>query len=279
LDKRDLAAKLGYNVSSFSQIINGRVPISDKFIERFLNFATMIDEKWLLTGEGDMLTQSPASLVIHDATAEQYDHSGVPLQLVSTEVIEEIKEEIKKEEAIPVISPEVANKPNENVRLYIEENSGELEHINPSELLKGADAAERVLRSSMSPSFIPSDIVFLRFLHNKTKIVDGNIYYFDLKTRPTMIRKVKLEGDKLRLIDENPDFGDVITDFSDILNVADIVGMLRTTFSTQYSEIEAVRRKKDEQVDSLIQEVGKAGIRVDKMMEQMTELVKHTLSK
>lgn len=55
LDKRDLAQKLGYNVSSFSQIINGRVPVSDKFIERLLEFAPDINDQWLLLGEGDML--------------------------------------------------------------------------------------------------------------------------------------------------------------------------------------------------------------------------------
>lgn len=186
------------------------------------------------------------------------DAQSIGLTEVPVEIVEEIKAEVVAEAAIPLISPEAANKPNFDVRVYIEENGGELEHINPNELLKGADAAERVLRGAMQPTFIPSDVIFVRFLQNKTKITDGNIYYFDLKSRPTMIRKVKIEGDKLRLIAENPDFGDVITDFADILNVADIVGMFRTTFSTQYSDIEAVRRKKDEQIDNLIEQNGKA---------------------
>jgi hypothetical protein len=50
------------------------------------------------------------------------------------------------------------------------------------------------------------------------------------------------------------------------------------SFGDQYSEIEEVRRKKDAQVDSLITEVSKAGERVDKMMEQMTTLVKHAIA-
>lgn len=218
-----------------------------------------LNTDWLLTGEGEML-KVPAVVTVYNPTSEERNEvgEGVDMSVIPAEVVEEIKAEVVAEAAIPLISPEAANKPNFDVRVYIEENTGELEHINPTELLKGADAAERVLRGAMQPTFIPSDVIFVRFLQNKTKITDGNIYYFDLKSRPTMIRKVKIEGDKLRLIAENPDFGDVITDFADILNVADIVGMFRTTFSTQYSNIEAVRRKKDEQIDNLIEQNGKA---------------------
>lgn len=232
--------------------------------------------QWLKTGEGEMLNPQAATMTSADVVEPIPDQSeamarameqghhiiadaqSIGLTEVPAEIVEEIKAEVVAEAAIPVISPEAANKPNFDVRLYVSEKSGELEHINPNELLKGADAAERVLRGAMQPTFIPSDVIFVRFLQNKTKITDGNIYYFDLKSRPTMIRKVKIEGDKLRLIAENPDFGDVITDFADILNVADIVGMFRTTFSTQYSDIEAVRRRKDEQIDNLIEQNGKA---------------------
>ena len=73
-----------------------------------------------------------------------------------------------------------------------------------------------------------------------------------------MLRRVKIEGEKLRLIAENPNFGDIIITFSDIINVADIVGMFRSSFGNQYAEIEAVRRKKDSQIDKLIKQNGDA---------------------
>lgn len=54
-DKTDLARKLGYNNSSFSQIINGRVPASDRFLKRLCELCPDLNYSWLSTGEGTML--------------------------------------------------------------------------------------------------------------------------------------------------------------------------------------------------------------------------------
>ena len=57
LSQRDLAVKLGYNPSSFSQIIRGHVPVSDKFIRRLTNFDPRVNEEWVRTGEGIMVRE------------------------------------------------------------------------------------------------------------------------------------------------------------------------------------------------------------------------------
>lgn len=246
LNQSALGETLGLPQSEVSKLMNGRRDIKQEHIDLLTaHFGEECVKKYMVSDEIISIFQSPQ--------VKQIDASIVP-----AEIVEEIKAEVVAEASIPIISPDVANQPNYDVRKYLEDNASELETINPNELVKGATAAERVLRGAMQPTFIPGDVVFVRFLQNKTKITDGNIYYFDMESRPTMIRKVKIEGDKLRLIAENPDFGDVVTTFADILNVAEIVGMFRTTFTTQYSEIEAVRRKKDEQVDNLIKQNGEA---------------------
>lgn len=51
---RELAEILGYTKSSFSQIVNGRVPLSDKFVKKLCRFDENINEVWILTGEGEM---------------------------------------------------------------------------------------------------------------------------------------------------------------------------------------------------------------------------------
>lgn len=261
LDKQDLAQKLGYNVSSFSQIINGRVPLSNKFVEKLIEFAPNLNEHWLKTGEGEML-KVPATLTVFAPTDEERREigEGVDMKVVPAEVVEEIREEIKAEieeaESVLFVSSKVANDATINVRKYIEKRGDEMERIKPSDLVAEADIAERIRKGSMMPTFMPGDIVFVRFLDDKKIISDGHTYYFDLKDRPTIIRKVKFDGEKLRLIAENPTFGDIITSFADIDNVADIVGMFRSSFSNQYAEIEAVRRKKDEQIDNLLLQNG-----------------------
>lgn len=182
------------------------------------------------------------------------------------EIRKDIEEEILEVESFPILPEEVTTKPNLDIREYLEESGGELERINPSQMLQHADMAERILRTSMLPTFQPDDIVFVRFLQDKMKIVDGDTYYIDSKNRPTMIRQVKFESDnRLRLIAKNEQFGDIIMDRSDILNIAVIVGLLRMNFSDQYTELESLRRAKDAKIDEVNTQLTRV---IDMMGEQ-----------
>ena len=202
--------------------------------------------------------------------------------IVPAEVVEEIKEEVAQEvaaaESVPILSEDLSTATDIDIRTYIDENGDELERINPSQLLQQADLAERVMRTSMLPTFAPGDIIFIRFMKDKAKLIDGETYYFDLKSLPTMIRKVKIEGEKLRLIAQNPNFGDIITTRADIVSVARIVGLLRMTFTDFYSDIDEARKQKEAQisnmieshttqVDSLIKEISKIGERENRLID------------
>jgi phage repressor protein C with HTH and peptisase S24 domain len=198
--------------------------------------------------------------------------------IVPAEVVEEIKEEVAQAESVPILSEDLSTATDIDIRSYIDENGDELERINPSQLLQQADLAERVMRTSMLPTFAPGDIIFIRFMKDKTKLIDGETYYFDLKSLPTIIRKVKIEGDKLRLIAQNPNFGDIITTRADIVSVAKIVGLLRMTFTDFYSDIDEARKQKEAQisnmieshttqVDCLIKEISKFGERENRLID------------
>ena len=202
--------------------------------------------------------------------------------------------EVEIIEEFPIISEAATTDPNTNIVKYVEENGSELETINPNLLLTNAkvDVAERIKRTSMLPTFQPDDTVFIRFLKDKMKIVDGETYYLDCKNRPTMIRLVKFEGcDKLRLIAKNPQYGDIVIDRNDIINIGVVVALFRMTFGDQYSEIEAIRRekdadraKKDSQIDNFIDmqremvaEIREQGKRNDKERERVDKLIEKIL--
>lgn len=198
--------------------------------------------------------------------------------IVPAEVVEEIKEEVVQAESVPILSEDLSTATDIDIRSYIDENGDELERINPSQLLQQADLAERVMRTSMLPTFAPGDIIFIRFMKDKAKLIDGETYYFDLKSLPTMIRKVKIEGEKLRLIAQNPNFGDIVTTRADIVSVAKIVGLLRMTFTDFYSDIDEARKQKEAQisnmieshttqVDNLIKEISKFGERENRLID------------
>lgn len=53
-NERELSEKLGYTKSSFSQIVNGRVPLSAKFVKKLCSLDENINEVWVLNGEKQM---------------------------------------------------------------------------------------------------------------------------------------------------------------------------------------------------------------------------------
>lgn len=237
---------IGEPQSVVSHIIKGARRLRDDHMDKLIDkYGEEFIKHYIIPDE---VTQ-----IFNTAQARQIEATIIPAEVVE-EVRAEVKAEIEEAESVPIISSKVANDVSVNVRKFVEKRGDEMERIKPKDLIGEADVAERIRKGSMMPTFMPGDIVFVQFLDDKKVISDGHTYYFDLAGRPTIIRKVKFEGDKLRLIAENPEFGDIITTFDDIENVADIVGMFRSFFSNQYADIEAVRRRKDEQVDKLIEQ-------------------------
>jgi hypothetical protein len=179
-------------------------------------------------------------------------------------------------ESFPVLPEEVTTSPNTDILKYVEENGSELETINPSQLLNDAkvDVAERIKRTSMLPTFQPEDTVFIRFIKDKMKIVDGETYYLDCKNRPTMIRLVKFEPDgKLRLIAKNSQYGDIVIERTDIINIGVVVALFRMTFGDQYSELEALRREKEAERDRKDSQIDKMLEMMEKRDEQQSKLI------
>ena len=231
--------------------------IKKSFISRIENgFHKLPQEKLYKLLEND-LGWNVSALLTSNESEEVYSTSTSFESTIPAEVVEEIKEEVAQEvaqaESVPILSEDLTTATDINIRSYIEENGDELERINPSQMLQQADLAEKVMRASMLPTFAPGDIVFIRFMKDKAKLIDGDTYYFDLKSLPTMIRKVKFEDDnKLRLIAQNPAYADIVTDRANIVSVARIVGLLRLTFTDFYSDVEEARKRKDEQISDLI---------------------------
>lgn len=213
-----------------------------------------LNREWLLYGEGEMINDAST---ITSSVQEIIGDINIPTEVV--EVIEaEVVEKVKEEESVPIIPAEVANVATVDVRKYIEDNIDELKRFHFGKRAKVSSGVECVFDNSMAPTFIPSDQVFISFIDDISTIIDGDIHYIQLEHRPTMLRKVKIEGDKLRLIAENPNYGDIVVAHNNIVNIASVVCMVRTSFGNQNAEIESLRRKKDSQIDKLIKQNGDA---------------------
>lgn len=261
----------GIDQSQVSFMMNGRRRVLPEHIERLRSKYGDIVDKYItsddawLTRTATMAPYPTPQEVMKTQNNVVTDAESVDLSVLPVEVVEELKAEVKSEEAVPIISPQVAACDNCDIGEYLEEDN-ELEHFIPSDMTANVDGAEIVRKTSMLPTFAPNDVVFIKLIKDKTRITDGGTYYFKLRKRATMIRMVKINGKELRLIAQNPQFGDVITNFDEVINVASIEGLYRKNIVTQYGEIEALRRKKDAQTDELIKQNGDALRIVDRLV-------------
>jgi hypothetical protein len=71
-NEKALADLLGYKKSSFSQIMNGKVPLSDRFVKKLCSLDENINEVWIMTGEGDMFKNNPNSLQAVEISREAW---------------------------------------------------------------------------------------------------------------------------------------------------------------------------------------------------------------
>lgn len=271
LQQAALVEVLGIAQSQVSNMMNGIRKVRLEHIAKLRAEYGDIVDKYITSD--DALTPRTATMAPYPTPQEVMktqnnvvtDAESVDLSVLPVEVVEELKAEVKSEEAVPIISPQVAACDNCDIGEYLEEDN-ELEHFIPSDMTADVDGAEIVRKTSMLPTFAPNDVVFIKLIKDKTRITDGGTYYFKLRKRATMIRMAKINGKELRLIAQNPQFGDVITTFDEVINVASIEGLYRKNIANQYGEIEALRRKKDAQTDELIKQNGDALRIVDRLV-------------
>ncbi|MDA6072051.1 LexA family transcriptional regulator [Flavobacterium sp. AC] len=145
----DLAKKLGYSKSSFSQIINEKVPLSTKFIETLCNANENINKVWITDLKGTML-KSTSNLL-----SNREDKKLIPFyDGVVTAGMQEI-----------AIMDATQHQP--------------AEMIDAGDWFRDATAAMRVHGDSMYPEYKSGSIAALREVKNKRLVVYGQDYLIE----------------------------------------------------------------------------------------------------
>jgi len=87
--EKDLAEKLGYTKSSLSQILNGKVPLSDKFVDKLIALDKNVNKVWILSGEGKMFNNEQDEKLYQNSLPPEND------VIVSREAWEMIKMQVQ----------------------------------------------------------------------------------------------------------------------------------------------------------------------------------------
>lgn len=262
LSQRRLAEIMNTTQSEVSQIANGNRRMLRKHIDGLIeHFGEETISKYIVS-DGELLLQS--------------NNSAVEVESIDMDRGEYIT---KEDISIPVLPDEIISRRDLDIYKYVQNNGSELASIDPRSLVEGAEFAMEILKDSMSPDIAQGDIVFLKFLPKTAKLHSGSVYFIDTPAYAGVIRDVYIDGDMMTLRARNPKYGDIVLDLAtDQISAANIIGIFRKNFSSSYSQMEAVRQKKDEQIDQfltcnskLIEEIQRRGERVDRLIDKLME--------
>lgn len=224
-NQKDLGRKLGYSSeSAFSQVVNNKVQTPKELSTKLKFIIPELNIDWFETGEGEMLNPQPT------ATINAPNHGLIAVGNGNTNTLNTTTpapetEEIPEAE-VAVIPTELYKDPNTNLYQYTEVNDVETQPI--VHQFSPHDRFYRVINSSMSPKLLASDVVALQRVDINDSI-PGCVYMIDHRTKGSFLRKVTDQGDSLLLTSYNKeDYPDFIVFKKDVLNLARVVGLIRT---------------------------------------------------
>lgn len=262
LSQRQLAEIMNTSQSEVSQIANANRRMLRKHIDGLIEyFGEETISQYRISQERQVVSAKESAIEIVDVVAE------------------DTKSVAKDDNSIPVLSDEIISRRDLDICKYVQNNGSELASIDPRSLVEGAEFAMEILKDSMSPDIAQGDIVFLKFLPKTAKLHSGSVYFIDTPAYAGVIRDVYIDGKQMTLRARNPKYGDIVLDMDvDHFSAANIIGIFRKNFTSSYSQVEAVRIKKDEQIDQflasssrLIDEIQRRGERVDMLIDKLME--------
>jgi SOS-response transcriptional repressor LexA len=264
LSQRELAEIMNTSQSEVSQIANAKRRMLRKHIDGLIDY---FGEE---TISQYMVSEKSQDCCVNDSNAME-----------ATLATDDDVQFSKDDNNIPVLPGEIINRRNLDIYKYIQNNGSELISIDPRSLVEGAEFAMEILKDSMSPDIVQGDIVFLKFLPKTAKLHSGAMYFIDTPAYAGVIRDVYIDGDAMTLRARNPKYGDIVLDMEkDNITAANIIGIFRKNFTSSYSQMEAVRQKKDEQIDQflasnskLIEEIQRRGDHVDRLIDKIMDKV------
>lgn len=217
----DLASKLGYTKSSFSQIINEKVPLSDKFIEKLCATNKNINKVWIEKGTGTLFnkpneTETNAPMVVNEPSYEYSLMTDRPL----------------KEQSVPLYDLEASAG---MVGLFRGDNGTNepIDFISIPNLPK-CDGAIYVTGDSMYPLLKSGDIIMYKKLENSIdNIFFGEMYLVSINldgeeyVTVKWIQKSDKGDDFIKIVSQNSHHQSKDIHFSEIKAMALIKASIR----------------------------------------------------
>ena len=209
---------------------------------------------------------------------EDFDpHAGArtaEVTIIPSSVVEDIEEltQQKTEDEgalIPepvIVPPAIMQRPETDAKEWVEsrEAQANADRLQIAGILKATDMVWKVEDEAMQPTLFQGEFVLIKEMHDEGRIIDGRVYAIDTKYHGNLIRRVYDEGDNYRLDPINKDgFSSVTISKEGGFNRRYRILCHISTEISILPDVDEERRRQDR----LIEEVGRAGNRVDRLID------------
>lgn len=205
--QKELGEKMGYkNESAFSQVINETTPTPKDFIAKIKEFFPDLNEDWVITGRGEMIT-APATIKVYGPAPEMATDGSLNVSVLPAKVVNDIKAEAISDAVVlpPIIPYNIARRPNLDVMQWLDEaDEKRLPHaVELASRIKGTKGIFQIQNNAMAPTLNQGEYAFLKpFIEGQT-FVDGDIHVIDTKQRGMMVYALYDRGDHILCRPEN----------------------------------------------------------------------------
>lgn len=266
MSQKDLAAQLGIDEASMSLIVNGRRDLS-------IEMRKAIDA---LFG-ADKVAQFDIQPITQP--------TQVQATIYPSGVIDDLREELRSEYSQPkaedvevaegdtvsiaepvIVPPAIMQRPKTDSKEWVEsrEAQANADRLQIAGILKATDMVWKVEDEAMQPTLFQGEYVLIKEMDDEARIIDGRVYAIDTKYHGNLIRRVYDDGDNYRLDPINKDgFSSVTISKEGGFNRRYRILCHISTEISILPDVDEERRRQDR----LIEEVGRAGNRVDRLID------------
>ncbi|MBO7315398.1 MAG: hypothetical protein J6U49_07010 [Alistipes sp.] len=254
LRQRELAEVLKTDQSVVSLIINGHRRLNEEHI-------SLLKERF-----GD------EELIKYQVDEEDVRRENVEMTYYPAELVEEVREEVRKELAdegelkeTVILTPEIINQ--EDIDIRKELNEGTLDApVKPTQdVLPPHHAKVYTENDEMAPEIEANDPVFVRFLASKRDYISGRMYFVDLDNGSVVRWVVREDEEHIRLYSMKDE---EIVPISRVRSISEVVAITKRpkTLPKHRITMEDVIAHKDAQIDMV-------NSQIDTVLEQQGRLI------
>ena len=226
--QKDFAEKIGTKNVSMSHAMHGnpRYLTKSLFSKVYKTYKDIFSEKWLLTGEGEMLANTSTYVNANgtNATAINENNNNINNE---TEKWHEIHD------ARPIIPKYLASKPNTDVYEIVSMNKNlNLDTLVAIPPYKDFDFYYQVRQDAMRPIYVQGDVLALVHLSKNADVIQGAAMVLDTKDFGFLLRRVYDRGDsyECRCINEKSCFE------NQIINKKKVIRLYRVVYSIRLGD-------------------------------------------